>query len=206
MSPPPPNFNEIVSRERGFSLVEAAVVLGVVGVVIGGIWIAAQTISESNKVNRTVEATLKTIEGTRRLYKGFYPNQISTRAIGSVDYTIGSSLYESGVIPRDVFTGCNFGFFINYCTGNAWGAGGYTYFGVRRLNDPTGDYLVQENIQSVSGCIKIAAALSKINFQNYAIKSIDMFGESYTDSSQMTVASLTAACTGWPLIVVVYTP
>jgi len=46
-------FNKISGNmSRGFNLVEAAIVLGVVGLIIGGIWIAASAVSEEHLVNR----------------------------------------------------------------------------------------------------------------------------------------------------------
>lgn len=42
------------NKKRGFSLIEAAIVLGVVGVVIGGIWAAASRINESRRANAAV--------------------------------------------------------------------------------------------------------------------------------------------------------
>lgn len=44
--------------KEGFSLIEAAIVLGVVGLVIGGIWIAAAVFNENLKINRTVEGVV----------------------------------------------------------------------------------------------------------------------------------------------------
>mgnify|MGYP001202658320 FL=1 len=41
------------SRKRGFNLIEAAIVLGVVGLVIGGIWVAANAVNDHFKVSRT---------------------------------------------------------------------------------------------------------------------------------------------------------
>lgn len=40
-------------RQRGFNLVETAIVLGLVGLVIGAIWIAASALSESYKASET---------------------------------------------------------------------------------------------------------------------------------------------------------
>ncbi len=37
---------------RGFNLVEAAIVLGVIGLVIGGIWVAASSVQSSMRVNQ----------------------------------------------------------------------------------------------------------------------------------------------------------
>ena len=46
--------------KRGFSLVEAAIVLGVIGLVIGGIWYSAAKFYEDYKVNKTVEGIFST--------------------------------------------------------------------------------------------------------------------------------------------------
>ena len=51
---PPPAITEREKR-RGFSLIEVAIVLGVVGLVIGGIWIAAAAMMERWKISHTVE-------------------------------------------------------------------------------------------------------------------------------------------------------
>lgn len=41
-------------NRKGFSLVEAAIVLAVVGLVVGGIWYAAANVMENYRVNKTV--------------------------------------------------------------------------------------------------------------------------------------------------------
>lgn len=56
-------------HRNGFSLIEAAIVLGIVGLVIGGIWVAASTISFKMNMNRTVTAVGQTYENMKRLYK-----------------------------------------------------------------------------------------------------------------------------------------
>lgn len=43
---------------RAFSLIEAAIVLALVGVVLGGIWVAASSISKQQKINQTVEGLI----------------------------------------------------------------------------------------------------------------------------------------------------
>jgi len=52
MSPAPPRLLP-ASQEQGFSLIEAAIVLGVVGLVMGGIWVAASTVTDKLKWSRT---------------------------------------------------------------------------------------------------------------------------------------------------------
>ena len=53
---------------RGFSLIEAAIVLAVVGLVIGGLWWAASAVSESRKASEAVKGTLFTLNDARRLF------------------------------------------------------------------------------------------------------------------------------------------
>lgn len=53
------NSETIAHKTRmGFSLVEAAIVLAVVGGVVGAIWVAAATVIENHRVNKTVEQSL----------------------------------------------------------------------------------------------------------------------------------------------------
>jgi len=57
----------------GFSLIESAIVLGVVGLVIAGIWVAAASIQENNRFNQTLNGILLMIENIRSSYKGMWP-------------------------------------------------------------------------------------------------------------------------------------
>lgn len=44
-----------LGQKQGFNLIESAIVLGVLGVVIGGIWLAASVVIENRKITETVE-------------------------------------------------------------------------------------------------------------------------------------------------------
>lgn len=52
---PRPLCTAAARKKKGFNLIEAAIVLGVVGLVIGGIWVAASVVNENLKINKTVE-------------------------------------------------------------------------------------------------------------------------------------------------------
>lgn len=56
-------------RKKGFSLLEAAVVLGVVGLVIGGIWVAASEVKTNQIVSEIVAGTNQYVQGVRSLTK-----------------------------------------------------------------------------------------------------------------------------------------
>ena len=81
-------------EKKGFSLIEAAIVLGVVGLVIGGIWVAAATVREEWKISR--------LFGDIQLIVNKAQNLISSadsRSIGSVNIT--SQLQSANVFPGD---------------------------------------------------------------------------------------------------------
>lgn len=82
-------------NRRGFSLIEAAIVLGVVGLVIGGIWIAASAVRENLKIERTNEiitlAAKKIVTALKEVRTGTYPD-------GTNITTLATSI---GAIPPD---------------------------------------------------------------------------------------------------------
>lgn len=51
----------------GFSLVEAALVLGVIGLVIGGIWVAADSVRQNQRINETANDILQISSAARKL-------------------------------------------------------------------------------------------------------------------------------------------
>lgn len=55
---------------RGFNLIEAAIVLGVVGLIIGGIWVAASAVQESRRQSRFLEQVTQIIPAIRKTFQG----------------------------------------------------------------------------------------------------------------------------------------
>lgn len=60
--------NAIGQPCKGFSLIEAAIVLGVVGLVVAGIWIAAAAIKSNMRVGKTAEYIMQAVEGSKRIF------------------------------------------------------------------------------------------------------------------------------------------
>jgi len=74
------------SARQAFSLIEAAIVLGIIGLVIGGIWIAAASVFEKNRINDTTTALLKQVLKVRHLYNGFsFTDIIAQQGHGYID-------------------------------------------------------------------------------------------------------------------------
>ena len=58
--------------KSGFSLIEMGIVLGVVGVVIGGIWLAGSTFLSAHKVNETASGITDMLSNVY----GFFPPEL----------------------------------------------------------------------------------------------------------------------------------
>lgn len=58
------------NHKKGFNLIEAAIVLGVVGLVIGGIWKATGPIHERQQINQTVNDIIGIVSNTRWFFLG----------------------------------------------------------------------------------------------------------------------------------------
>lgn len=96
--------------QKAFSLIEAAIVLAVVGGVIGTIWVSAATMYENHKVNKTVEGIFTTAKNVQRVLSARDAEVIGNSA------HISNSLYEQ-FFPKDWQHGDPFGnypFIMNY--------------------------------------------------------------------------------------------
>ena len=79
---------------KGFNLIEAAIVLAVVGGVIGGIWVAAASISERLKVNKTTAGILQIVTGVRHVFGRESHTQ-------TTDVYVTPAVINAGIFPRD---------------------------------------------------------------------------------------------------------
>ena len=85
---------------KGFNLIESAIVLGLLGLVIGGIWAAAATLTENYRVNQTATALILTVNRTRVLLKGNFDALCAEVGCG-YSRNITSLLQQAGVTPAE---------------------------------------------------------------------------------------------------------
>jgi type II secretory pathway pseudopilin PulG len=86
------------AAKRGFNLIEAAIVLGVVGLVIGGIWVAAAAVQANLRKADAAKGLIQIVQNTRNLYYGQSP---------SATENITAQLVSAKALPGDFINGTN---------------------------------------------------------------------------------------------------
>jgi type II secretory pathway pseudopilin PulG len=81
------------TRQAGFNLIEAAIVLGIVGLIVGGIWAAAGSAYENMRQQNASKQLLALVQGIR----GFYAQNPSDQVDEKID-----NLYNLGILPADM--------------------------------------------------------------------------------------------------------
>lgn len=80
--------------EQGFSLIELAIVLAIVGLLIAGIWLALSSTLKNNREKRTTQEIIQIVFNIRRLYE----NQTKTDGMDT------TNLITAGVFPPEMVT------------------------------------------------------------------------------------------------------
>jgi hypothetical protein len=142
--------------QRGFNLIEAAIVLGVVGLVIGGIWIAASAVQEANRYRNLVGGF------------GFIVTQTQSILPASVfqGSDIGIDGISMGIWPKDWVNG----------TSRTNPYGGNSYITATNMFGPVEFRVSMERIP-LDTCLKFMAAIDK--YPNYNGGSIEPSGQSW---------------------------
>ena len=121
------------AAQKGFNLIEAAIVLGIVGLVVGGIWVAATSVYANLRAKTASDQLLKIAQGVRALYA----TSANVGTLASGDMT--ADMANANVLPGDVGNrGSTSANTINPWSGNVAvvSASNTTTFGVRFTNIP----------------------------------------------------------------------
>src|ERR1700677_388286 len=86
-------------RKKGFTLTEIAIVLGIIGLILGAIWTAAAAVYNNQRIAHANTAILQTAQGVRSLYA----NATSTGYATATDVT--TMLAGANVLPSDLSSG-----------------------------------------------------------------------------------------------------
>lgn len=93
------DYPSISCVATGFSLIESAIVLALIGVVIGGVWVAAAAMAEDRKVRETLEGVTLIAENIRTLI-----SVADSNSLGS-SYNLTSTAISAGMIPENWVSG-----------------------------------------------------------------------------------------------------
>ncbi len=80
--------------QDGFSLIEAAIVLSIVGLVIGGIWVAASAVKDNMHANHLMNDIYSTNRAIWDLYKG------QDILVADTGYYLDSFFMNAGIAPK----------------------------------------------------------------------------------------------------------
>lgn len=160
----------VMQSQRGVSLLELAIVLGVAGLLIGGIWAAASSANEAHRVNQTIEQIRQIVENIRTRYAtaAQIPQQdftTMTQTVATADVFPAETRLNPGGDPAAcaVATPC---YFVHPWdsdgAGSTCNGGTYCVGSIGNLlvtmqgNTNSGFVLLLRNLPQ-AGCIKIAS-------------------------------------------------
>lgn len=86
------------ATQKGFNLIEAAIVLGIVGLVVGGIWVAATSVYSNLRSKSASDLLLKVAQSVRALYA----TSATTGYAANTDIT--AFMAQSNVLPTGALT------------------------------------------------------------------------------------------------------
>jgi len=82
-------------QKKGFTLTEIAIVLGIIGLILGAIWVAAASVYNNQRINQANTAVLQVLQGIRTLY-----SQQASIPGGAQDIT--DKMVNAGIVPTNL--------------------------------------------------------------------------------------------------------
>lgn len=160
---------------RGFNLIEIAIVLAVIGVIVGGVYVAASSVYENNRKQTAQTQLLNIVNNIRQLHSGQ----------SSIDTAFNTaSAINANAVPADMVSGT---------TANS------PYGSVVIAAPSTSTFSVQFQDLSKSSCIEMVSRIagSSISATSMGVTSITVASSNYTTAGgtiPITVTTLTSAC------------
>ena len=84
-------------NQKGFTLIEIAIVLTIVGLIIGGIWLAASTVFTNNKTQALSTDIIQVLQNTKTLFAG---QGSSATSAGFTE----DAAKQAGIFPPDMIS------------------------------------------------------------------------------------------------------
>ena len=167
-------------NQRGFTLIEIAIVLTIVGLVIGGIWLAASTVLNNNKKSEAARQVIQIVQNTKNLFAnqtGASPADGFNRATAVSAGVFPAGMVVGGIVRHPFATSTttdsvNIAGATNTVTLTLGASGATTAF-------------------PQDACIELVSRVATLeNFQRYGITSIN----GLTAASTLNATTISGAC------------
>lgn len=132
-------------ENKGFTLTEIAIVLGIIGVILGAIWVAASGVYANQRVNSANTAVMQIAQGVRALYST--SSNLGTTAVTNLT----NPLITANAVPNSLVNGSDA---TAYLAGPL--PGGYT---VIEANGDGNGFVIAMTGASRSVCISLLTAI-----------------------------------------------
>jgi type II secretory pathway pseudopilin PulG len=155
------------SLALGMSLIEASIVLGIAGVIVGGIWAVMSGVRESSLASSLMQQTMLTVRNVRDYYGG---RALPTGTLGETTPALfTATLRAAGVFPEDM------------CPANCVSGSVTTVYNVYggdvRADIPSGapftTFRIEHNRVSKRGCVQlgmnITARSAELGLQRFQV-------------------------------------
>jgi len=186
-----------IRKTHGFNLIESAIVLGIIGLIIGGIWLAGATVSEQRIISNLSSATLQTVQNVRNTLKGqTLPHSFTwlhEMLINGKMLPANWTSTESQVIYSENGSWTNLG--IEYDPTEYAPSGGYGL--VVAFTDKLTD----------SQCIKLVSSITSRFTDRSDLMTVAIGSSTYLRSFPVDTATITSQCTtrgGNPSVIFVF--
>lgn len=139
-------------RQKGFSLIEAAIVLGLIGLVIGGIWVAAASARAGTQASQFQQQTLNLVKNVR----DYYAAQALPAAATVTGTLAGKGIFPSDMCPANCVSAAAAA--TPYTVRNAYG--GSTAVVIPNVTTYPNQFTVTYQSIDEKGCVELAMRLS----------------------------------------------
>lgn len=169
---------------RGFTLTEVAIVLGIVGLILGAVWVAAAAVYDNMRVKRTNEAILQVVQGVRSLYASGNSTGVTT---SGADMT--ADLIAAGVVPQDMKTSATATTAVN-----AWSSTGGD-FQIQNGNAAGTSFALRFANLPQKACVNMLVSNSQQAQGTGLVGAGTSIGTGTTTIAPISVGSATSTCT-----------
>lgn len=165
--------------QHGFTLTELAIVIGIIGLLLGGVWVAAVSVQKNSRNSQAAQDILTMVANLRSTFMA-----INTFTSGT-DFDATKNMITAGVIPNDLVTSTT-------AATNAWNGA------VKIITSPTGGganaFRISYANMPIDACIGIASQIANVGTSDAPINLIT--GATTTAIPYNGNPAPTAPCTG----------